>query len=103
MRAMIIYRKMDVTRQCINQILTLREILLSFQTGSNLVNVVVVSAILEICPGPEPSPVITDEGSMPEIPSRVAQTTAVLIRLKPVWIYKSISLSSKLRLMPSGT
>ena len=44
-------------------------------------------------------PVITDEGSMPEIPSRVAQTTAVLIRLKPVWIYKSISLSSKLRLM----
>ena len=46
-------------------------------------------------------PVITDEGSMPEIPSRVAQTTAVLIRLKPVWNDKSIFLSSKIRLMRS--
>ena len=40
--------------------------------------------------------VITDEGSKPEIFSRIAQTTAALIRLKPVWIDKSISLSSKI-------
>ena len=40
-------------------------------------------------------PVITDEGSKPEIP----QTTAALTRLKPVWIDKSISLSSKIQLM----
>ena len=45
--------------------------------------------------------VITDEGSKPEILSRIAQATAALTRLKPVWIDKSISLSSKLRLMRS--
>ena len=45
--------------------------------------------------------VITNEGSKPEILSRIAQTTAALTRLKPVWIDKSISLSSKIRLMRS--
>ena len=45
--------------------------------------------------------VITDEGSKPEILSRIAQTTAVLTRLKLVWIDKSISLSSKIRLIRS--
>ena len=40
--------------------------------------------------------VITDEGSKPEILSRIAQTTAALTRLKSVWIDKSISLSSKI-------
>ena len=38
--------------------------------------------------------VITDDGSRPEILSRIAQTTTALTRLKPVWIDKSISLSS---------
>ena len=42
--------------------------------------------------------VITDEGSKPEILSRIAQATAALTRLKPVWIDKSISLGSKIRL-----
>ena len=45
--------------------------------------------------------VITDEGSKPEILSRIAQGTAALTRLKPVLIDKSISLSSKIRLMHS--
>ena len=45
--------------------------------------------------------VITDEGSKPEILSRIEQTTAALTRLKPVWSDKSISLSSKIRLMRS--
>ena len=45
--------------------------------------------------------VITDKGSKPEILSRIAQTTAALTRLKPVWIDKSISLSSKIRLLRS--
>ena len=40
--------------------------------------------------------VITDEKSKPEILSRIAQTTAALTRLKPVWIDRSISLSSKI-------
>ena len=45
--------------------------------------------------------VITDEGSKPEILSRIAQTTATLTRLKPVWNDRSISLSSKVCLMRS--
>ena len=40
--------------------------------------------------------VISDEGSKLEILSRIAQTRAALTRLKPVWIDKSISLSSKI-------
>ena len=44
---------------------------------------------------------LTVEGSKPEILSRIAQTTAALTRLKPVWIGKSISLSSKIPLMRS--
>ena len=45
--------------------------------------------------------VITDEGSKPEILSRIAQTTAALTWMKPVWTDRSISLSSKIRLMRS--
>ena len=43
--------------------------------------------------------VISYEGSKPEILSRIAQTTAALTRLKPVWIDRgrlSISLCSKI-------
>ena len=54
------YRKMDVTRECISHILELREILLSFQTGFNLVNAAVVCAVLESISGLEPSSVITE-------------------------------------------
>ena len=45
--------------------------------------------------------IVIDEGFKPEILSRIAQTTAALTRLKPVWIDKSISLSSKIQLMRS--
>ena len=45
--------------------------------------------------------VTTDEGLKPEILSRTAQTTATLTRLKTVWNDRSISLSSKIRLMRS--
>ena len=45
--------------------------------------------------------VINDEGSKPEILSKIAQTAAALTRLKPVWNDRSISLSSKIRLMRS--
>ena len=45
--------------------------------------------------------VITDEGSKPEILSRIVQITAAFTRLTSVWIDKSISLSSKIRLMRS--
>ena len=42
----------------------------------------------------------TEEGSKPEILSRIAQTTAALTRLKPVW-NESIYLSSEIHLMRS--
>ena len=45
--------------------------------------------------------VITDEVSKLEILSRRAQTTAALTRLQPVWNDRSISFSSKIRLMRS--
>ena len=38
--------------------------------------------------------VITFDGSKPEILSRIAQTTAALKRLNPVWNDRSISVSS---------
>ena len=53
------YRKMDVTREHISRILELREILLSFQTGCNIVSDI-VCAILESISGLEPSSVITE-------------------------------------------
>ena len=42
---------------------------------------------------------ISNEGSKPEILSRIAQTTAVLSRLKIIWRDKNISLASKVKLM----
>ena len=45
--------------------------------------------------------VVSDEGSKPEIFSRIAQTTGALTRLKPVWNNRSISLSSEIQLMSS--
>ena len=54
------YRKMDVARERISCILELREILLSFQTGFNLVNAAVVCFILESISGLVPSSVITE-------------------------------------------
>ena len=45
--------------------------------------------------------VTIDEGSKPEILSRIAQTMAALTRLKPVWNDRSISLSSEIQLMCS--
>ena len=42
--------------------------------------------------------VISNEGSKPEILSRIAQTTAVLSRLTIIWRDKNISLASKVKL-----
>ena len=46
-----------------------------------------------------PGAIISNEGSNPEILSRIGQTTAVLSRLKIIWRDKNISLASKVRLM----
>ena len=55
------YRKMDVTTERIIRILELREILMSFQTGFNLiVSAAVVCAILKSISGLEPSSLTTE-------------------------------------------
>ena len=54
------YSEMDVTRERISRFLELREILLSFQTGFNLVSAAVVCVILESILGFEPSLVTTE-------------------------------------------
>ena len=54
------YRKMDVTWEHISRILELREILLSLQTGFNLVNAAAVCAILESISGLKPSSVTAE-------------------------------------------
>ena len=43
--------------------------------------------------------IISNEGSKPEVLSRIAQTTAALSRLKIIWGDKNISLASKVKLM----
>ena len=43
--------------------------------------------------------IVSDEGSKPEMLSRIAQTIAALTRLKPAWNDRGISLSSRIRLM----
>ena len=45
--------------------------------------------------------VVSDDGSKPEILSRIAQATAVLTKLKPIWRDNNISLGSKVKLMLS--
>ena len=57
---MIHKKKMDVTRERISRIFELREILLSFPTGFNLVNAAVVCAIPKSISGLEPLSVITE-------------------------------------------
>ena len=45
--------------------------------------------------------IVTDEGSKPEILSRIALTITAMARLKTVWKDRNISVSSKIRLMRS--
>ena len=47
--------------------------------------------------------IISNEGSKPEILSRIAQTTEALSRLKIMWRDKNISLASKVKLMRTLT
>ena len=39
--------------------------------------------------------VVSDDGSKPEVPSRIAQATAALTKLKPIWGDNNIPLGSK--------
>lgn len=45
--------------------------------------------------------IISDEGSKPEILSRIAQTTAAMTKMKIIWNDKNITIGSKIRLMRS--
>ena len=41
--------------------------------------------------------IVSDEGSKPEVLSRIAKTTAALTKLKPAWRDNNISLGSKVK------
>ena len=43
--------------------------------------------------------VVSDDGSKPEVLSRIAQATAAFTKLKPIWRDNNISLGSKMKLM----
>ena len=45
--------------------------------------------------------IVSDEGSKPEILSRIAQTTATMTKLRTIWSNTNITLRSKIRLMRS--
>ena len=45
--------------------------------------------------------VVSDDGSKPEIFSRIAQATTALTKLKPLWRDNNVSLGSKVTLMRS--
>ena len=45
--------------------------------------------------------IVSDEGSKPEVLSRIAQTTAAVTKLKVIWNNKNIAISSKIRLVRS--
>ena len=45
--------------------------------------------------------VVSDDGSKPEFLSRIAQATAALTKLKPIWKDNNISIGSKVKLMRS--
>ena len=45
--------------------------------------------------------IVTDEGSKPEVLSRIAQATAALAKLKYIWDDRKIALKSKIKLMRS--
>ena len=45
--------------------------------------------------------IVLDEGSKPEVLSRIAQTTAAMTKLKIIWNNRNITISSKIRLMHS--
>ena len=40
--------------------------------------------------------IVSDEGSKPEVLSRIAQTTAAVTKLKVIWNDKNIAISSKM-------
>ena len=42
--------------------------------------------------------VVSDDGSKPEVLSRIAQATAALTKLKPIWRDNNISLGSKVKM-----
>ena len=46
--------------------------------------------------------VVSDDGFKPEVLSRIAQATAALTKLKPIWRDNNISLGSKVKLMRSS-
>ena len=94
------YRKMDVTKECFSYILELREILLSFQTGFNLVNAAVVCAILESITGLEPSSVISESGYLKRVTVSSFSPFTLISVLMPLVLFVISLVFSTLISMP---
>ena len=84
------YRKVDVTRERISRILELREILLSFKTGFNLVSAAVVCAVLESISGLEPSSVITEPRDLLVTVSGFCPFTLISVLMHSVLVFISL-------------
>ena len=94
------YRKMDLTRKRICRIMELREILLSFQTGFDLVNAAVVSVILESISGLEISSVITEPRHLKLVTESSFCPCILISALMPLVLFVISLVSSALSSLP---
>ena len=94
------YRKMDVTRECVSCILELREILLSFQDGFNLINAAVVYAVLESISGLDPSSVLTEPRYLKLVTVSSFCPFTLISMLMPLVLFVISSVFSALISMP---
>ena len=91
---------MNVTRERISSILELRETLLSFQTGFNLVNAAVVCAILESISGLEPPSVTTEPRYLKPVTVSSFYPFTLISVLMPLVLFVIILVFSALISMP---
>ena len=86
---------MDVTREHISHILELREMLLLFQTGFNIVNVAVVCAVLENISGLEPLSDTAEPRYLKHVTgSSFCLFTLILLMPLVLFVIKFVSLST---------
>ena len=89
-----------MTRERIGRILEVREMLLSYQTGLNLVNAVVVRAILESISGLEPSSDTTEPRYLKHVTVSSFCPFTLISLLMPLVLFVINLISSALISMP---
>ena len=89
------YSKMDVTRERTSGILEVREMLLSFRTGFNLVNAAVVYTILESISSLEPSSDTKEPRNLKIVTvSSICQFTLISVLMPLVLFFISLVFSA---------